>query len=118
MRRTNADKRRAVLRLIEDAEWVLWSDREISRRCGVSDRMVNGLRPNLPASAKVSQIDEAPRSRTVERGGTVYQQNTAKIGSAPRPPAPAWTPADVPAPSARDEQIARDNANRFISMAL
>ncbi len=35
LRRTNADKRRAVLRLLEDSEWSKWSDREIARRCGL-----------------------------------------------------------------------------------
>ena len=35
LRRTNDDKRRAVLTLLEDAEWSTWSDREIARRCAV-----------------------------------------------------------------------------------
>src|SRR6056297_19813 len=36
LRRTNDDKRRAVTALLEDAEWSLWSDREIARHCRVS----------------------------------------------------------------------------------
>ena len=32
---TNADKRRAVETLLNDAEWATWSDREIARQCGV-----------------------------------------------------------------------------------
>jgi hypothetical protein len=30
LRRTNADKRRAVVRLLEDTEWSQWADREIA----------------------------------------------------------------------------------------
>ena len=65
--------RRAVAKLLDDAEWAKWSDREIARRCGVSDRFVNGMRP--APSANGSQIP-----RKVERGGTVYTQNTSNIG--------------------------------------
>src|ERR687889_246436 len=39
-RRSNEDKRRAVLTLLADPEWVGWSDREIARRCGVGADIV------------------------------------------------------------------------------
>ncbi|HZF40417.1 MAG TPA: helix-turn-helix domain-containing protein [Blastocatellia bacterium] len=39
-----ADRRRAVLTLLNDAEWSRWSDREIARRCGVSPDTVGRLR--------------------------------------------------------------------------
>lgn len=80
LRRTNADKRRAVEKLLTDAEWSLWSDREIARRCGVSNRFVSNLRDELP-SVNGSQIAE----RKVERGGTTYTQNTANIGTTVQP---------------------------------
>jgi hypothetical protein len=44
LRRTNADKRRAVRRLLEDEEWGRWSDREIARWCRVSHPFVAGVR--------------------------------------------------------------------------
>jgi hypothetical protein len=47
LRRTNPDKRKAVLTVLEDEEWSLWSDREIARRCGVSHDMVNRARRSL-----------------------------------------------------------------------
>jgi hypothetical protein len=72
LRRTNDDKRRAVLILLDDAEWGAWSDREIARRCGVDNKTVSSLR------ARPSE--EVPQIRTVERNGTTYQQNTAAIG--------------------------------------
>ena len=74
IRRTNDDKRRAVLTLLNDDEWRAWSDREIARRCGVSDRLVNGIRKEL--SAKDSQID-----RKATRGGTTYTVRTQNIGA-------------------------------------
>jgi hypothetical protein len=44
LRRTNEDKRRAVLTLLGDEEWGAWSDREIAERCGVSHPFVGSLR--------------------------------------------------------------------------
>jgi len=44
LRRTNADKQRAVSRLLDDPEWSQWTDREISRRCGVSQPFVSQMR--------------------------------------------------------------------------
>lgn len=44
LRRSNADKRRAVVLLLQDEEWSQWSDREIARRCGVSHTFVSNLR--------------------------------------------------------------------------
>ena len=97
-RRTNEDKRRAVLRLLEDEEWGGWSDREIARRCAVGHAFVSSLRP---ASVHDGQI-----ARKVERNGTVYTQDTSNIGKRPSPspasPKPtAWTnPEPIkPAPS-------------------
>lgn len=45
LRRTNEDKRRAVLTLLSDGEWVKWSDREIAKACAVSHVFVGKLRP-------------------------------------------------------------------------
>jgi site-specific DNA-methyltransferase (adenine-specific) len=45
LRRTNEDKRRAVMTLLKDADWSKGSDREIARRCGVGADMVGRLRP-------------------------------------------------------------------------
>lgn len=74
LRRTNDDKRRAVLTLLNDPEWSKWSDREIARRCSVSHQTVSNIRP----SVKNGQMEA---ERTVQRNGTTYQQNTANIGA-------------------------------------
>lgn len=45
LRRNNADKRRAVMVMLEDSEWRTWTDRRIADACGVSHTFVSGLRP-------------------------------------------------------------------------
>src|SRR4051794_27961438 len=66
MRRTNEDKRRAVLTLLNDPDWARWSDREIARQCAVTHPFVSSLRPNTRASGKRYQMDE---ERVVIRNG-------------------------------------------------
>lgn len=44
VRRTNADKQRAVQACLNDREWVQWADSEIARRCAVSKSIVVRLR--------------------------------------------------------------------------
>jgi site-specific DNA-methyltransferase (adenine-specific) len=43
--RSNEDKRRAVLALLTDPEWTLWSNRVIAKVVGVSHTFVSNLRP-------------------------------------------------------------------------
>lgn len=47
LRRTNADKRRAVELLLRDEEWRQWSDRKIAETCGVSNKFVGDMRRDL-----------------------------------------------------------------------
>ena len=66
LRRTNADKRRAVMTLLKDDEWQRWHNREIARRCGVTHPFVSKLRQELLAAADqglVSQRDAAPSDK-------------------------------------------------------
>lgn len=74
LRRSNADKRRAVETLLLDPEWSQWSDRQIAARVGVSAPMVGGIRRDLIASGKILQSD-------VRRGGDGREINTANIGA-------------------------------------
>lgn len=102
LRRTNEDKRRAVTVLLEDEEWSQWSNREIARRCAVSESLVRSLRePICDLNA-----DSAPR--TVQRGGTTYQQNTAKIGGSKsdQETAPA-APTEQPAPPPEKPEVTK-----------
>ena len=75
-RRTNEDKRQAVLTLLNDEEWHAWSDNEIARRCGVSNRTVARHRPE----SIYDIVIDAPAARKATRGGKTFKQDTSKIG--------------------------------------
>lgn len=79
--RTREDERRAVTRLLTDPEWGQWSDREIAKRCGVSDRTVNRARTSICDIVADSSV------RKVTRNGKTFTQNTSGIGKKPDPPA-------------------------------
>lgn len=68
--------------LLRDEEWSQWSDREIAKRCCVSNRFTSNIRHEL--SVNHTQIE--PQQRKVERNGTVYTQDTANIGKAKAEP--------------------------------
>jgi len=61
LRRSNADKRKAVKTLLEDAEWGQWSDREIARRCRVSHPLVGKLRKTRDVIRDLAQYAEGQR---------------------------------------------------------
>ena len=44
LRPTNADKRRSVLVLLNDTEWMKWSDRDIAKHCKVGNVLVSKIR--------------------------------------------------------------------------
>lgn len=77
LRRTAEDKRRAVMRLLEDEEWRAWSDRAIAEKCSVSDKTVAALRRETAA--------EFPHLNRKGRDGKTYTV----------PPKPARTPSPV-----------------------
>jgi len=76
--RTNEDKRRAVLALLNDTEWGSWPVPKVAEACHVSERYVFKLKQEHP-----HLLHNAVDSKTVTRGGTTYRQNTAKIGKSP-----------------------------------
>lgn len=77
-RRTNDDKRRSVLRLLEDDEWSGWSDREIARICAVGAPLVASIRSTLTVR---NYSDETPTERTyTTKHGTTATMRTENIG--------------------------------------
>ena len=90
-RPTNADKRKSVSEMLADSEWVTWSQHKIAETCGVSAGFVSKM-VNEAASIHGEQIK--PATRTVERNGKTYEQNTANIG---KPPPQATLPITTPA---------------------
>lgn len=56
-RRTNEDKRRIVMEMLNDEEWGEWADIEIARRCKVSQPFVSGLRKDFLTYNIISEND-------------------------------------------------------------
>lgn len=108
LRRMNADKRRAVMRLLDDPEWAAWSDREIARRCSVDHKFVGKLRP----PAVTGKILSEARTFTT-RHGTVAVMDTARIG---RKPAEELASAPDPEPPGAPEPVAPDLLSNLIHL--
>jgi hypothetical protein len=76
LKRSPADKRRAVATLLRDAEWGLWSDREVARRAGVSPTYVGEVRRELPP--------DDPRGQSGDESGAVdYPRGQSENGDDP-----------------------------------
>jgi len=66
LRRTQADKRRAILTVLRDPEWSRMSDREIGKRCQVDHKTVGSVRREMtgggeiPIKSKAVIIGEIP----------------------------------------------------------
>ena len=82
--RSRADKRRAVMMLLNDPEWNKWSNREIARQCKVTHSFVNGLRKNLTGNVSTDK-DSQLRTYTTKHGNTatmmVRSNGNGKQGS-------------------------------------
>lgn len=78
LRRTRADKRRAVEMMLRDDEWRHWSDRQIARKAHVDHKTVGSIRKELEAAGEIPQI-------TKRTGGDGKVVDTSNIGSSPAP---------------------------------
>jgi hypothetical protein len=117
-RRTNADKRRAVQRLLRDEEWGKYTDNYIAKLCKVSRPFAAKVRKELVSEGDIeassTRIDESGRqvdvtenqkagkkaaeSRQKNRGVTVTPEIADAIGPTIRKPATVVVNVDEPAP--------------------
>lgn len=85
LRRSNADKRRAVKSLLNDHKWSQWSNREIARRCGVSYEMVRLIRGEICDKTcqrqNLTNSSTLPSERLVRRNDKVQNMNISNIGT-------------------------------------
>lgn len=56
LRRTNADKRKCIMTLLEDFEWQALSNSEIAHYCAVSPQLVAAVKSEMDGGAKVSSV--------------------------------------------------------------
>lgn len=80
LRRTNADKRKAVAAMLADAEWSQWSDRKIAEACGVGHPMVAAMRkPEVAQKQQENRVASAAKQgRAVESDSTRKPEKQAK----------------------------------------
>lgn len=105
VRRTNADKRRAVELLLKDEEWRAKGNRWIARQCVVGEATVRRVFAELSASE--AQI-QRPDTRLAQRNGTTYTIDTTNIGRG------AEAPDDYPRPSVMEgAQIVKGPAGDY-----
>jgi hypothetical protein len=106
LRRTNEDKRRVVAAMLADPDWVVWSNVQIAKACSVSRELVRAMRGGdshhaelqdsaSPQATAQRDAPSAPTVRKVQRGDTVYEQDTGAIGRTKPPKAPAIDPDAV-----------------------
>lgn len=88
LRRTNADKQKAITTALLDPEWSQWTDREIARRCAVDHKSVGNLRRRLAAAAGSNGEVPQPRASST----TALAAPTPVVAPAPDGPAPRLSP--------------------------
>lgn len=92
LRRTNADKRRAVERLINDPEWGKWSDGKVAEAAAVSRPFVSGLRGQLEtvssrknANPKKPDVSENPPHEKPEPETRIGRDGKERKAPEPKP---------------------------------
>ena len=89
LRRTNADKRRAVEVLLRDLEWSQWSDHQIAKAANVDPKTVGNLRRDLTGEIPQSNQRKTAAGRTV----ATAKINANRTKRQPTEPAFAELPA-------------------------
>lgn len=89
LQRTNADKRKAVVTMLEDFEWQEWMNTEIARHCHVSPAYVGQIKKELG----MEKSDEPKKYRTAD--GKVHEKRAPK-GKEPKAPELKEPPKEEP----------------------
>lgn len=80
LRRTNADKRKAVETLLNDEEWRNWSNVKIAEVCSVDEKFVRSLRISEVRKSEISQSDTPKLTIYVNKHGQEAVMNVSNIG--------------------------------------
>lgn len=116
LRRTNDDKRRAVMMLLDDTEWAAWSDLQIAKTCGVSHPFVAGLRKPEVAERQQTARDKSAAKRIEKLVPDVESDSTPPFDNEPLTPPPVRLKS-VPAEANQDAPDDFD-ANAELVVAL
>ncbi len=109
LKRSNADKRKAVQTLLDDPEWSKWSNEKIASVCVVSPHTVADIKKSRSANAESEAVTYTTKH------GTTAIMNTANIGrkngaEKPEPEQPEASAPEEPAEEAPPEYTALDQA--------
>lgn len=63
LRRSNADKRKCVMTVLEDFEWSDWPVHKIAQVCCVSPQLVNAVKQEMEVGKKVSSAKNKPTKK-------------------------------------------------------
>lgn len=99
LRRSNEDKRRSVLILLNDPEWSEWSDMEIARRAGVSNATIHRVKKSL-------QLEDKP-TRKFSKGGVESTMDVSKMFD--KKPEPEYTPDPMAELASELETLMEEN---------
>ena len=119
LRRTNEDRRKAVMNLLDDMEWAEWSDRKIADICHVSHVTVGRVRKSL-------QIAHPDEVKYINKHGQESTMNVTKINK-PEPVANLKPAEDVikeeeddkfHALSVAHEELAEENTKLLDKLAV
>ncbi len=108
LKRSNADKRKAVATMLSDAEWAEWSDRKIAEVCGVGHPFVAAIRNPEVATKQQSnrEISAAKKTKKVESDSTTPTKS--EPAKAESKPAVATASVVTPAEEYTELDAARD----------
>ena len=95
MRRSHADKRKAVMTLLDDFEWSQWNNAEIARRANVSVPFVANLRQSGSDEKPTSVKYTTPTGKVAERKSTTERKSKEPELKGPEvKPEPVFDPRD------------------------
>ena len=114
LRRSNADKKKAVKTLLDDPEWSMWPQAKIAETCGVTREYVNRVCSEFVTCDR-SQVSAPQERKYTTKHGTTATMNTANIGrkngaAKPEPEQPEASAPAEPDEEAPPEYTALDQA--------
>jgi ParB-like chromosome segregation protein Spo0J len=103
LRRSNEDKRRAVLMLLADQEWAGWSDRSIAETCHVGNKFVGDVRRQVIREHKTED-----RRSTVSEHSSVPETRKGRDGKVRRVPISKAKTSTPPREAGSDDNLGEE----------
>lgn len=112
LRRSNEDKRKAVMTLLDDLEWSDWSDGEIARRCNVSTMTVGRIKKSLNKTTTEKTFVSKGKQRVMKT------ENIGKVATKPAEPVEPVEDNSMLELAVAHEALAEENAKLMDMLAV